>query len=59
MTNFYLSDIDSVTDPLLGDLQVLSTISDRTKVQRLQSLINCWKLVEWIKKFQSIILLTY
>ena len=32
---------------------MLSIISDSTEVQCLKSLINCWQLVEWIKKFQS------
>ena len=42
-----------VTDLFVADIQNLSQISDPLKVEYLNSLVDNWKLVDWIKKFKS------
>ena len=37
----------------MEDIQVLDSISESEKVNCLKSLLDHWKLVQWIKKFQS------
>ena len=46
-----------VTESIVEDIKVIRKISDDKKVDCLESLIENWNLVKWIKSFQSMELL--